>query len=597
MKKIIIIIAVLMVLGTHSYASPVSQQWIKTYGGNEADIIHCIQQTMDGGYIAVGFSESFAPGWIIDLLILKLDVNGNVSWQKTYRYGDDNFANSIRQTTDGGYIVAGYTSGGIFVKGWVLKLNGKGDILWQKTYNEVVQFKSIQLTTDGGYIVTGDCLNGDSGEIIVIVKLNSTGDVTWAKKYTLAYYEGANTVLQTVDGGYVLNVQASLTGYYSICILKLDNDGNIIWQKSYGNETSSIAHSIQQTGDGGYIAAGATEGKAMVVKLDSDGGIVWQKVYGSVDVANSILQNIDGGYEVVGSGFNEYNVIIFSLDSNGNIVRQKEIGGGDWDVGVYCNKTADGGSIVAGNTASFGAGNGDFMMLKIDSIGDIPGCDIMTTYHAGISNANMTSQDTNATVESFPITITDTDIIPQDILVDTSILCYYEDPNDIDGDGVEYSLGGAMAGSMYRSSFLAEGDNCSDMPNGPYLGACTSGKVGSTCIAHAACGDNGFCSMAQEDTYPPLGNGIGDACDCEGDFSCDGDVDGSDASTFKADFGRSAMTEPCIAGNTCNGDFNCDGDADGSDASLFKSDFGRSSMQNPCPLCATGMQWCSYPLP
>ena len=97
----------------------------------------------------------------------------------------------------------------------------------------------------------------------------------------------------------------------------------------------------------------------------------------------------------------------------------------------------------------------------------------------------------------------------------------------------------------------------------------------------------------QEDTYPPQGNGIGNACECEGDFSCDGDVDGSDASTFKADFGRSAMVHPCIAGDTCNGDFSCDGDVDGTDAALFKADFGRSSLQNPCPACVVG-EWCGY---
>jgi hypothetical protein len=100
--------------------------------------------------------------------------------------------------------------------------------------------------------------------------------------------------------------------------------------------------------------------------------------------------------------------------------------------------------------------------------------------------------------------------------------------------------------------------------------------------------------MAQEDTLPPQGNGIGDACDCEGNFNCDADVDGSDAALLKADFGRSAFIHPCIAGDTCKGDFNCDGDVDGTDASLFKSDFGRSSMQNPCPACVAGVEWCTY---
>jgi hypothetical protein len=206
----------------------------------------------------------------------------------------------------------------------------------------------------------------------------------------------------------------------------------------------------------------------------------------------------------------------------------------------------------------------------------------------------MIVQDTtNGTVESPPITIVDTYTVPQEISLDTSVVCYYEDANDIDGDGVDSDPGGEMAGSMYSSSFLAEGDNCSDMPNGPYLGTCTSGKVASTCIADAACGPNGVCSMNQEDTLPPQGNDIGDACDCEGNFNCDADVDGSDAALLKADFGRSAIIDPCIAGDTCKGDFNCDGDVDGTDASLFKADFGRSSIQNPCPGCVPEA-WCGY---
>lgn len=100
----------------------------------------------------------------------------------------------------------------------------------------------------------------------------------------------------------------------------------------------------------------------------------------------------------------------------------------------------------------------------------------------------------------------------------------------------------------------------------------------------------------QEDTYPPQGNGIGDPCDCEGNFNCseDRDVDGTDASTFKADFGRSTILHPCIAGDTCNGDFNCDHDCDGTDASMFKQDFGRSGILNTCPICESTGPWCAY---
>jgi hypothetical protein len=97
----------------------------------------------------------------------------------------------------------------------------------------------------------------------------------------------------------------------------------------------------------------------------------------------------------------------------------------------------------------------------------------------------------------------------------------------------------------------------------------------------------------QEDTLPPQGNGVGDACECEGDFSCDGDVDGSDASMFKFHFGRSISHYQCSSLDPCRGDFACDGDVDGTDAILFKSDFGRNAFNSPCAGCVME-EWCAY---
>jgi cysteine-rich repeat protein len=97
----------------------------------------------------------------------------------------------------------------------------------------------------------------------------------------------------------------------------------------------------------------------------------------------------------------------------------------------------------------------------------------------------------------------------------------------------------------------------------------------------------------QEDTYPPQTNGCGDACECEGNFDGDPDQDGTDAFTFKQDFGRSRILDPCTNADPCNGDFTCDNDVDGSDAFTFKSDFGRSTILNPCPYCVT-IPWCVY---
>jgi hypothetical protein len=111
------------------------------------------------------------------------------------------------------------------------------------------------------------------------------------------------------------------------------------------------------------------------------------------------------------------------------------------------------------------------------------------------------------------------------------------------------------------------------------------------------CNDNcpNTYNPGQEDSYPPPGgNGCGDACECEGNFDDDNDQDGTDASTFKKDFGRSVLKNPCSNALPCNGDFECDTDVDGTNATQFKQDFGRSGLKNPCPICPTD-PWCAYP--
>jgi hypothetical protein len=166
---------------------------------------------------------------------------------------------------------------------------------------------------------------------------------------------------------------------------------------------------------------------------------------------------------------------------------------------------------------------------------------------------------------------------PADCCSDVTILGCLEES---DGDGV-----------------CNEEDNCPNQPNGPRAGTCITGYPGLSCSTPgyniSECGADGYCSMAQEDSYPSGGNNCGDACECEGNFDDDQDLDGSDAATFKLDFGRSIFIDPCSNGNSCNGDFDCDVDVDGTDAAKFKEDFGRSPFNNPCPSCPTG-PWCMY---
>jgi len=137
-------------------------------------------------------------------------------------------------------------------------------------------------------------------------------------------------------------------------------------------------------------------------------------------------------------------------------------------------------------------------------------------------------------------------------------------------------------------------DNCPGYQNWVLGGTCIYGTVGKSCMSFSDCGVGGVCSKDQEDTYPLGGNNCGDACECEGNFDDDKDVDGTDASVFKQHFGRNILLNPCTNALPCNGDFECDKDVDGTDAAKFKEDFGRSDLRRPCHICPT-YPWCVYP--
>jgi hypothetical protein len=218
-----------------------------------------IQRTSDNGYITAGLIHSSRSKG--DMWITKLNSNGTIAWQKAYGRSKYDCAKSIQQTSDGGYIVGGNSySGAGRVEIWVLKLNNDGTIEWQKTYGGEKQdeFESIQQTSDGGYIIAGTTNSfGHGNDDILVLKLSNDGTVIWQITYGGKMYDSASSIRQTSDGGYILNGFTNLGGRGGdIWVLKLNNYGQVIWQKSYGGMESELPASIQQTTDGGYIVAG-----------------------------------------------------------------------------------------------------------------------------------------------------------------------------------------------------------------------------------------------------------------------------------------------------------------------------------------------------
>lgn len=308
--------------------------WAKTYGGVDEDVARSISQTSDGGYIVAG--ETYSNGAVLaDFWVIKLKTNGDIDWQKTFGGTSADVAYSIQQTLpDGGYVIAGQSSsfGNQLGDIWILKINSTGEINWQKTYGGGSSAaKCIKQTSDGGYIVAGETLVAGSTDVWVL-KLNANGVIVWQKTYGGAFRAAANSIQQTTDGGFIVAGEASPSGVNipDFYILKLYADGTVQWEKTFGGSGYDIARAIQQTSDGGYIVAGETPSGASnadfwILKLNSSGDLVWQKTYGGAfrDAANSIQQTSDGGYIVAGetysSGAGSADFWVLKIDGNGNV--------------------------------------------------------------------------------------------------------------------------------------------------------------------------------------------------------------------------------------------------------------------------------------
>jgi hypothetical protein len=310
-----------------------TQQWSKTYGGTEFDVARYVQKTSDGGYILAGDTDSFGAGYE-DFWLVKTDSSGNQQWNKTYGGIGSEMAFSAQQTSDGGYIIAGCTTS--FGAGgwdfWLVKTSSVGTQQWNKTYggSNDDAANSVQQTSDGGYIVAGGTKSFGAGEYdFWLVKTSSVGTQQWSKTYGGIHYDAANSVRQTSDGGYIVvgYTGSSGAGAEDFWLVKTDSAGNEQWNKTYGGTGEDYPDSVQQVFDGGYIVAGHTSSFGAgssdfwLVKTDPSGNHQWNKTYGGhdIDYAHSIQQTGDGGYIVVGS--------------------TESFGAGGWDLWVV--KTAD----------------------------------------------------------------------------------------------------------------------------------------------------------------------------------------------------------------------------------------------------------------
>jgi hypothetical protein len=391
-------------------------EWQSLLGGSYGDSLFDIQQTDDGGYIAVGATGSRdgdisgAGHGSSDAWVVKFSNTGVIQWQKLYggtRYDE---ALSIRQTMDGGYVFTGFTAStdGEFAANhgsddvWVVKLDNNGNQQWQSLMggNYSDYGNSVRQTADGGYIVAGNTFSnniesaGSDVGGIYAARLDPAGTVLWQKAFGGSGYDFGSSIIPASDGGYILAGYSDSwdfgtsqrRGNEDVVVMKLDESGNQQWLKLLGGngyDRTGYDNVISPTSDGGYILTaqstsdedgdvGFNHGSfdTWVVKLDNEGTIEWQNMFGgtSCEVIGSITQISDGGYiltaqagssqsgDVVEKNYGEHDIWVVRLDPSGNLLWQKLMGGNGWDQSTSIRQTTDGGYIFAGFTQSSDSG-------------------------------------------------------------------------------------------------------------------------------------------------------------------------------------------------------------------------------------------------
>lgn len=408
--------------------------FVKTYGGSKNDSAQSVTATTDGGYIILGYTQSNdnditdKQDESFDYWVLKFDATDQLQWQKTYGGSLDDRGSDIIQTSDGGYAILGYsfsndgdaTENAGLQDYWLVKLDANGNISWEKSFGYQGADSGITMTetNDQGFLVTGILdvtasggegnssrnANRHAGGDYWALKLDISGNLEWSHYFGGNFTDTPYGVVQTNDNGYIVvgssdsedtDISSNI-GTYDFWVIKISESGDLVWEKSFGGSQIDEARAIVKTNDGNYIIAGDTrssdndvsqnKGAADLwfIKISPSGNLIWERTIGgsSFDVARAIKKSQNNGFLLSGSSRSsdmdvsenkgQNDAWVLKTDNNGNLLWETTVGGSNIDFSYDVAELTDGSVIAVGDTASSDGdiienkGFTDLLIIKID---------------------------------------------------------------------------------------------------------------------------------------------------------------------------------------------------------------------------------------
>ncbi len=385
MNKLFQIIFLLLPLCSYSQNDTIAHLY--AFGGNNNDNAEEIETTADGGYIVVGSTSSNSSG-NTDVYLLKVDSMCNYEWSKALGGSNNDWGYSVKQTFDKGYIIAlttnSYGNGGY--DACLMKRDSLGNYIWRKTYggNDWDFAYSVVQTHDSGYVFCGETYNNTNGySDVYVVKTNPIGDTIWTKTFGGSLIDKGNSVIETSDSNIVvagiINTTTDSTQAY---LIKLSSAGILLWDSIYGTINYDEINGVIETNDGGFVMTGASSNPSLgndldyyLIKTDKDGSKLWEQIFAATgeEVGYDILELANGslfnaGYtKATGGGGKDAK--LFLVTSGGFWGGQNSSFGGALDeVSKSVIFGKDGSMKMAGFSNGYGNGLNDLMIIDVDTV-------------------------------------------------------------------------------------------------------------------------------------------------------------------------------------------------------------------------------------